>query len=95
MIEFLSGALTLGYILTGVCFLRFWRRTGDKLFRSFAIAFGLFAVNQFLTFFLSTEREVQYEYVLRVLGFVVILIGIVRKNAESRAGTPERSGRSS
>ena len=92
MIEFLSGALTLGFVMIGACFLRFWRRTGDRLFLSFAVAFGLFSVNQFLTFFLSTEREVQFEYVLRVLGFVVILIGIVRKNAESRAGTPDERG---
>lgn len=95
MIDFLSGALTLGFVLIGACFMRFWRRTGDRLFLSFAVAFWLFAVNQFLTFFLTSDREVRYEYVLRVLGFVVILIGIVRKNAESKAGAPEESRRSS
>jgi hypothetical protein len=88
MIEFLSGALTLGFLVTAVCFLRFWKRTGDRLFLSFAIAFGLFAVNQFLTFLLSGDREIRFEYLLRVLGFVVILAGIARKNAEKRSGRP-------
>ena len=85
MIEFLSGALTFGFLIAGAWFLKFWKRTGDRLFLSFAVAFWLFAANQFLTFYLSGDREVQYEYVLRVLGFLVILAGIARKNAERRA----------
>jgi hypothetical protein len=88
MVEFLSGALTLGFLVTAVCFLRFWKRTRDRLFLSFAIAFVLFAANQFLTFLLSGDREIRFEYLLRVLGFVVILAGIARKNAEKRANRP-------
>jgi hypothetical protein len=72
MIEFLSGALTLGYVVVGALFL------------SFAVAFWLFALNQYLTFYLSADREIQIEYVLRVLGFLVILVGIARKNAEGK-----------
>lgn len=86
MIEFLSGALTLGFVIIGVWFLRFWKRTRDRLFLSFAIAFLLFALNQFLTFFITWEREIRYEYFLRVLGFFVILFGIARKNTERRRG---------
>jgi hypothetical protein len=84
MIEFLSGALTLGYVVVGALFLRFWRKTRDRLFLSFAVAFWLFALNQYLTFYLSADREIQIEYVLRVLGFLVILVGIARKNAEGK-----------
>src|SRR6187401_26863 len=46
MIDFLSGALFCAYVIASIHFLRFWRRTGDVLFRYFAIAFLLFAVNQ-------------------------------------------------
>ena len=84
MIEFLSGALTLGFVVIAAWFLRFWRRTGDRLFLSFSVAFWLFALNQFFTFYLSADREIRIEYVLRVLGFLVILVGIARKNAERR-----------
>jgi uncharacterized protein DUF5985 len=86
MIDFLAGALTLGFVITGAGFLRFWKRTGDRLFLSFAVAFWLFAANQVLTSFLAPDREVRYEYILRVLGFVVILVGIARKNAEREPG---------
>lgn len=84
MIEFLAGAVTLGYVITGVCFLRFWRKTRDQLFLSFAIAFWLFACNQVLaTVMYAQDDRVAYAYVLRVLGFLLILAAIVGKNASS------------
>jgi len=41
MIEFLSGAVTMGFAIASAFFLRFWRRTGDRLFLVFALAFWL------------------------------------------------------
>ena len=82
MIEFLSGALTLGFVIIGVWFLRFWKRTRDHLFLSFAIAFFLFAANQLLSLLLTWDGEIRYEYFLRVRGYIVILAGIARKNTE-------------
>lgn len=83
MIDFLAGALTLGFVATGAFFLRFYRRTRDRLFLSFALAFWLFALNQIFTLALEgREREIRYEYVLRVLGFALILVAIARKNAK-------------
>lgn len=80
-IAFLSGAVTLGYAAVGLGFLRFWRRTGDALFRYFAIAFWLFALNQLLSAVLGgPERPFPYEYVLRVCGFLLIVLAIARKN---------------
>src|SRR6185437_5262975 len=43
---FVAGALTFGYLIGGVFFVKFWRRTHDVLFLAFAAAFGLMAVNQ-------------------------------------------------
>jgi hypothetical protein len=85
MIAFLSGAVALGYLVVGVCFLRFWRQTKDSLFVSFAVAFWLFALNQMLAAAWGTNDErTGFVYVLRALGFIVILVAIVRKNASSR-----------
>jgi Family of unknown function (DUF5985) len=82
VIEFLSGAVTLGYSMAGVCFLRFWRKTRDRLFLHFSFAFWLFAMNQLLTAVLTASDErTGYVYVLRVLGFVLILVGIGGKNS--------------
>jgi hypothetical protein len=40
----IAGALAMGFLIAGLFFLKFWRRTGDGLFLAFAAAFGLLAV---------------------------------------------------
>jgi peptidoglycan/LPS O-acetylase OafA/YrhL len=81
MIEFLSGAITMGFIVAAVFFLRFWRRTRDRFFFAFAVAFLLLALNQALAQWLgAADERVMYTYLLRVLGFVIILAAIVDKN---------------
>ena len=81
MAEMLSGALLFSFIIAGVHFLRFWKRTGERLFIHFAIAFWLLALNQLATSvsFVADETD-GYEYLLRVLGFMVIIAGIIDKN---------------
>jgi hypothetical protein len=82
MIEFLSGAITLGFVVAAGFFLRFWRQTADRLFLAFAVAFVLFALNQGLASWLTVIIEpASVIYVLRVLGFIIILGAIVDKNA--------------
>ena len=82
MIEFFSGAITLGLLVAAGFFLRFWRQTRDRLFLAFAVAFVLFALNQGLASWLTVVVEpASLIYVLRVLGFIIILGAIVDKNA--------------
>jgi hypothetical protein len=87
MIEFLSGAVTMGFAIAAIFFLRFWRRTAERLFLAFAAAFFLLALNQALALWLgAADERVGYAYMLRVLGFVFILGAILDKNlAASRA----------
>jgi peptidoglycan/LPS O-acetylase OafA/YrhL len=81
MIEFLSGAVTMGYLIAAGFFTRFWRKTGERLFIAFAVAFALLALNQGLAQWLgAADERVAYTYLLRVLGFVLILAAIVDKN---------------
>jgi hypothetical protein len=85
MVEMLSGALLFSYFVAGIHFARFWKRTGDRLFLHFALAFWLFAVNQLATSIPVVANEANgYEYLLRVLGFIVILIAIADKNLVAR-----------
>ena len=81
MIEFFSGAATAGYLVAAAFFVRFFLRTRDRLFVAFAVAFGFFALNQAAVglFHVATEPE-SLVYVLRILGFVVILAAILDKN---------------
>jgi hypothetical protein len=85
MIEFLSGAVTLGFAVAALFFLRFWRSTADRLFLAFAAAFFLLALCQLLAAWLgAADERVGYTYVLRVVGFVLILGAIIDKNVAAR-----------
>jgi len=81
LIDYLAGAVALAYFLAGVHFLRFWKRTRDRLFLHFAFAFWLFMLNQILSSLLGADGELTgYAYILRVLGFGLIIVAIVDKN---------------
>jgi Family of unknown function (DUF5985) len=85
MIEFLSGAVTLGFVVAAAFFARFWRRTHDRLFVAFAVAFVLLALNQALAFGLGdADERVGYTYLLRIVGYLLILGAIVDKNLARR-----------
>ena len=78
---FIAGALTLGFVAVGVFFLKFWRRTGDRLFAAFAVAFVLLAINQAAPVLLEIADEHQgYIYLLRLAGFTLIIAAVLGKN---------------
>jgi hypothetical protein len=85
---FLGGALTAGYVLLGIFFLKFWSRTRDILFVMFASAFWLLAANQIaISAFTGYDVDVGWTYMLRLVAFVLIILAIVRKNMEQKTGS--------
>ncbi|MES2304272.1 MAG: DUF5985 family protein [Gemmatimonadota bacterium] len=96
-IAFLAGAVTTTYIIAGVFFLKFWRRTRDRLFLSFAGAFLLLALNQALADLIEVDDPRRgLAYLLRVVGFLLILYAIAEKNLGARGrvrARPPRSGK--
>ena len=79
--DFLSGAITMGFVVAGLFFLRFWKRTRETLFVAFALAFWLLGLNQaLLTFTDIPVEERSWLYLLRLAAFSLILISIWRKN---------------
>jgi hypothetical protein len=81
----IAGAVTMGHAVAGLFFLRFWSRTGDRLFLYFAAAFGLLAANRLLVATLEIAREEQsWVYVLRLVAFCLIIVAILLKNAEAK-----------
>jgi 1-deoxy-D-xylulose 5-phosphate reductoisomerase len=87
MIEFLAGAVTLGYVVAAAFFLRFWRRTHDRLFLAFGAAFLLMALNQLLATVLgAADERTVFTYLLRILGFILIIAAIIDKNLQRRGG---------
>lgn len=91
MIEFLSGAVTLGYLVAAGFFARFWRKTGERLFVAFAVAFVVLALNQAVAQWIgAADERVAYTYLLRVLAFVLILAAIIDKNLSQKGKKPEQ-----
>ena len=89
MIDFLAGAVALGYTAAAVFFLRFWRTTRDRLFLAFCAGFFLLAGNQLLASFLEAgDERTPFVYSLRVLGFLLILYAIVDKNLVPATSRP-------
>lgn len=81
MYNFLSGMVTAGYLVAALFFFRFWRRTKDSLFANFSIAFLLFASGQFGSIWFDGQHDDNtWIFLLRVAGFVLLLVAIVRKN---------------
>lgn len=92
-IDFLSGGVTVTYLVAAVFFLRFWRRTRDGLFLNFALGFLLLALNQVAASWLGADDErTGYTYILRILGFLLILYAIVWKNIAPRRSAGAASG---
>jgi hypothetical protein len=85
LLDFLSGAITLGFFVAGLFFLRFWKKTHDKLFLAFAWAFWLLGLGQALLAFTNIPvEERSFLYLIRLAAFVLILVAIWRKNREVR-----------
>lgn len=81
MYDFLSGMITAGFLVAALFFLRFWRRTGDWLFAIFGVSFVLFAANHMAILIANVPREEQsLFYLLRLAGFVLIIVAIIVKN---------------
>ena len=79
--DFLSGFVSCGFLVAGLFFLRFWRRSGDSLFVWFAVAFWLLGLGQALLALAGIPVEERSSiYLIRLAAFLVILFAIVRKN---------------
>ena len=78
---FTAGAMSAGYAVAGLFFLRFWWRKRDRLFAAFALAFWLMALNQVVAGFSRHEHaENSAAYLLRLAAFALIIVAVLSKN---------------
>lgn len=85
MEQFLRGIAAAGCLVVALFFLRFFRRSHDRLFLFFSVAFALLAADR-VVLALVREHELPTEipFWIRAFGYLVIIAGIVDKNLAGR-----------
>jgi hypothetical protein len=84
--DFLSGAAMMGAWVCGLHFMRFWRRTGDRFFLLFALAFWSLAIERIGLIFVDPKIEDRQPviYLIRLIAFLLILAAVWVKNRPPR-----------
>lgn len=84
---FLHGATWICCWIASVFFLRFWSASRDRFFVFLAVAFALFGLQWLSVELVYWESHSRVEpFVLRLIAFVLILLGIVDKNRRAAGG---------
>lgn len=81
MYQVLSGALTILSLIPALFFAVSWRRSGDRFFLIFALAFFLLGAERATLGVLNLpESPLLSIYLIRLVGFLLIIVAIVDKN---------------
>ena len=86
VIQFMLGAIAMACVVAAMFFLRFWRKTRDRLFGLFALSFGVLGLNWVALAFTQGDEVRVLLYAVRLVAFVVILVAIVDKNRARATG---------
>ena len=81
MKPFLNGAIFMVSFTIALFFFRFWRRTTDRLFLAFGVAFLLLMAERIVLVAIDSSHEfAPYVYLVRLLAFMLIIAAIIDKN---------------
>ena len=81
----LLGSVATCAMIAALFFLRFWRRTRDRFFLLFSIAFAIDAVHRVTIALVEISDESQPGFFLvRLLVYLIILTAIIDKNFAGR-----------
>lgn len=80
---FAWGVLAMASLVAALFFLRYWRATRERLFGFFSLAFVGMAINWTVLAIIDQpvdEARQANAYIIRLVAFVILLIGIIDKN---------------
>lgn len=80
LLPFLAGATAMSFGLGGLFFLRFWTRSGERLFLAFAGAFWLLTLQTLSAVFGISETPRGWTYLLRVAAYLLIIAAVLGRN---------------
>jgi hypothetical protein len=82
-VALLNGATAMACLGIALFFGRFWRESADRLFVCLGAAFVGFALNYATLGLLpALDERLGYAFVIRLLAFFAILVGLVLKDRE-------------
>lgn len=85
MYLFVNGMITMGCLVAAGFFFHLRQQTSERLFAFFGAAFALFALERFVLSWLDTpDQDSAVAYLIRLLGFVFIIVAIVDKNRPTK-----------
>lgn len=85
VVLFMWGATTFGSWVIALFFLKYWKRTRDRLFLFFSAAFWILSVNWIALATTTPDYEARHWiFVARVLAFSFMILGILDKNWNTR-----------
>ena len=91
MTEFMSGIVATTFCVAGLYFRFFYLRTRDRLFFFFSLACFILVVERICLVAVSPNYEfAPLIYAVRLIAFVVLLIGIIQKNFGARQVIDDR-----
>jgi hypothetical protein len=83
--DFLAGAVSMGFAVAALQFIRFWRKSGEQLFLIFASSFALQAVNQVMLTLTEVPLEERSRlYLVRLAAFMLIIFGVWHHNRRNK-----------
>lgn len=86
MHEYLWGMLTMATSMAALFFLRYWRIGRERLFLFLSLAFVALSASWVVLAMVGPSYEHRnVVYLLRLLAFATIMIGIADKNRRSRS----------
>lgn len=89
MIQVLSGAFIGMALAISLFFFQFWRKSHERLFALLALIFALLSIERSVLAFVPAGHESRHLiFLVRLLAFGLLIVGIVDKNR----GQPRRFG---
>ena len=77
----INGMIVFGDIVGALFFFKSWKKSHERLFLFFAVAFVLFAIQRIALSFITQMDEGHVAmYSLRLVAFAIILYSIIDKN---------------
>jgi hypothetical protein len=80
MTELIAGALAMGYWTAALFFLRYWKRTRDRLFATFSAAFFVLGTARLALVATDNIEHQWYWYWFRFFAYLLILLAVIDKN---------------